>query len=178
MFSSVIKRACEVGSLQGINLSSHGPTLSHLFFAYDSCSIFLTATTANCQEIMRIIDVYCVPSGQLVNQTKSTLYCTPNMPEARVHYMCKILGVPATLNPGRYLGLPTIWGRSKKVSLSFIKAKLVDKIPIWKLFTLSMVGRENLIKSMAQAVPTFPMHCFKFPATLCKKLDVMMVNFW
>ncbi|XP_024155755.1 uncharacterized mitochondrial protein AtMg00310-like [Rosa chinensis] len=100
------------------------------------------------------------------------------MSDASVHNLCDILGVPATINPGCYLGLPTIWGRSKKDSLSFIKAKLADKIQNWKLFTLSMAGRETLIKYVAQTVPTFPMHCFKFPTTPCKELDAMMANFW
>lgn len=108
-------------------ISPHCPNLSHLFFADDSL-FFLTASTANCYEIMRIINVYCNASGQLVNHNKSTLYCTPNMSDARVHDICEILGVPATINPGRYLGLPTVWGRSKRASLSFIKAKLADKI--------------------------------------------------
>ncbi|XP_004298062.1 PREDICTED: uncharacterized mitochondrial protein AtMg00310-like [Fragaria vesca subsp. vesca] len=41
-----------------------------------------------------------------------------------------------------------------------------------------MAGRETLIKAVAQAIPTFPMHCFKFPVTLCNELDAMMANFW
>ena len=151
--------------------------LSHLFFADDSL-FFLKATQRNCSELMRIIDVFCTASGQLVNSNKSSLYCTPNMDEATVNDLCAILKVPATVNPGRYLGLPTIWGRSKKASLSFVKARLLDKIQSWKLCTLSMAGRETLIKSVAQAVPTFPMYCFKFPASLCKELDSMLANFW
>ncbi|XP_024162440.1 uncharacterized protein LOC112169614 [Rosa chinensis] len=86
--------------------------------------------------------------------------CTPNISDAKVFELCEILGVPATMNPGRYLELPTIWGRLKKASFSFIKARLTDKIQSWKLCTLSMAGRETFINSVAQAVPTFPMHCF------------------
>lgn len=123
---------------------------------------------------MRLIDVYCIASGQLVNSNKSSLYCTPNMSEEKVSNLCTILGVAGTQNPGQYLGLPTIWGRSKKTFLSFIKVRLTDKIQSWKLGTLSMVGQETLIKLVAQAVPAFPMHCFKFPITLCKELYSLM----
>jgi hypothetical protein len=177
VFSSLIKKACEEGYLQGIKLSQQGPMLSHLFFADDSL-FFLKATPENCTQIMKIIDVYCTASGQLVNSAKSSICYTPNMDIVAVNNLCAILGVPATINPGRNLGLPTIWGRSKKASLCFVKARLSDKIQNWKLCTLSMAGRETFIKSVAQVVPTFPMHCFKFPLTLCKELDAMMANFW
>lgn len=35
-----------------------------------------------------------------------------------------------------------------------------------------------LIKSIALAVPTYPMHCFKFPNTLCKEMDSLIAIFW
>lgn len=41
-----------------------------------------------------------------------------------------------------------------------------------------MAGRETLIKSVALAVPTYPMQCFKFPITLCRELDSLISNFW
>jgi hypothetical protein len=35
-----------------------------------------------------------------------------------------------------------------------------------------------LIKSVAQAVPTFSMSCFKFPPGLCEHINVMLWKFW
>ncbi|KAL6194550.1 hypothetical protein ACLB2K_035632 [Fragaria x ananassa] len=177
VFSSLIQKACEVGSLYGIKLSENGQTLSHLFFADDSI-FFLKATNENYEEIMKLIGIYCEASRQLVNLEKSNLYCTPCTSSDIVTQFCEILGVPNNVNPGRYLGLPTIWGRSKKASLSFVKARLMDKIQSWKLGTLSMAGWEILIKSVALAVPTFPMHRFKFPSTLCTEIDSVIANFW
>ncbi|KAL6225204.1 hypothetical protein ACLB2K_004055 [Fragaria x ananassa] len=139
VFSSLIQKACEVGSLYRIKLSENGQTLSHLFFANDSI-FFLKATKENCEEIMRLIGIYCEASGQLVNLEKSSLYSTPCTSSDIVTQFCEILGVPNNVNPGHYLGLPTIWGRSKKASLSFVKARLMDKIQSWKLGTLSMAG--------------------------------------
>lgn len=48
----------------------------------------------------------------------------------------------------------------------------------WKGRLLSCVGREILIKAVAQATPTYTMSCFKLPDSLCKELNSMMGNFW
>lgn len=34
-----------------------------------------------------------------------------------------------------------------------------------------MASREVLIKSVAMAIPTYPMSCFKFPSTTCKQIN-------
>ena len=52
------------------------------------------------------------------------------------------------------------------------------KILGWKGKLLSCVGREILIKAVAQATPTYTMSCFKLPDSLCKELNSMMGNFW
>ena len=43
---------------------------------------------------------------------------------------------------------------------------------------LSAGGKEVLIKSVAQAIPTYSMACFKLPRGLCKHIDGMVRNFW
>jgi hypothetical protein len=35
-----------------------------------------------------------------------------------------------------------------------------------------------LIKANAQAVPTYPMSCFKLPAPICKKMTTYISIFW
>jgi hypothetical protein len=177
VFSALIQKACTFDKLHGINLSRSGPTLSHLFFADDSL-FFIKASKEDCTELMRIIHVYCEALGQMVNLEKSSLFCSPKSPQVLIDEISSILRIPISNNPGKYLGLPTIWGRSKKASLSFVKDRLKEKIKSWKLGTLSMAGREVLIKSVALVVPAYPMHCFKFPVTLCKELDSLMAKFW
>ncbi|KAF7815115.1 reverse transcriptase [Senna tora] len=68
--------------------------------------------------------------------------------------VCGILGISSSNNPERYLGLPTLWKRSKK-ALSFVKDKMLKKIQSWKQSTLSHAGKEVMVKSVAVVVPDF-----------------------
>ncbi len=43
---------------------------------------------------------------------------------------------------------------------------------------MSQAGQEVLIKVMIQAIPTYAMSCFKFPAGLCADLSAMATRFW
>uniref|UniRef100_A0A2N9IE72 Reverse transcriptase zinc-binding domain-containing protein n=1 Tax=Fagus sylvatica TaxID=28930 RepID=A0A2N9IE72_FAGSY len=48
----------------------------------------------------------------------------------------------------------------------------------WKEKLLSQAGREVLIKAVIQAIPTYAMSCFKFPAGLCAEISSMATRFW
>ena len=78
----------------------------------------------------------------------------------------------------KYLGLPTIIGKSKTQVFVELKDRVAKKLVGWKGKLLSIGGREILIKAIAQAVPTYTMSCFQLPKTLCKDLENMMSNFW
>lgn len=56
--------------------------------------------------------------------------------------ICALLGFEEVHNPGTYLGLPTIWGRSKKEALVYIKERIGRKIEGWKERCLSQSGKE------------------------------------
>jgi hypothetical protein len=43
---------------------------------------------------------------------------------------------------------------------------------------LSCAGREVLLKANAQAVPTYPMSCFKLPTPVCKKMKKFISKYW
>jgi hypothetical protein len=43
---------------------------------------------------------------------------------------------------------------------------------------LSKAGKEVLIKSVLQSVPTYPMGCFKFSKSQCAELSSISSQFW
>lgn len=55
----------------------------------------------------------------------------------------------------RYLGLPTVIGRSKYKTFNWIKEKVWLKVSNWKHRFLSQAGREVLIKAILQAIPVY-----------------------
>ncbi|KAI5349016.1 hypothetical protein L3X38_001903 [Prunus dulcis] len=177
VLSLLIKNACETDLLQGIKLNSGGPTLSHLLFADDTL-IFLKATTQNCHNIYCLLQAFCAASGQQVSLTKSNVVFSSNTPSYVRASMCAILGMPDVTDAGKYLGLPTSWGRAKKEALVYVKDRILRKVHGWNQHCLSQAGREILIKSMALAVPAYPMNIFKFPTTLCKEIDSVLAGFW
>ncbi|XP_062018094.1 uncharacterized mitochondrial protein AtMg00310-like [Rosa rugosa] len=88
------------------------------------------------------------------------------------------MGIRSVHNPGSYLGLPTIWGRSKVYALAYVKDNIAKKILGWNNSHLSQAGKEIMIKSVAMAVPAYTMSVFKFPTTLCNKINYALADFW
>ena len=78
----------------------------------------------------------------------------------------------------KYLGLPSLVGRNKKNTFNSIKDKLRKKLAGWKEKLLSKVGKEVLVKAVAQAILMYIISVFKFPDSLCEDLTSMIRNFW
>lgn len=68
-------------------------------------------------------------------------------------------------------------GRNKRNTFNDIKEKIGKKLVGWKEKMLSKVGKEVLIKVVAQAILTYTMSCFKIPDSLCEELTSMIRNF-
>ena len=88
------------------------------------------------------------------------------------------LGVPEIKEYEKYLGLPTVVGKNKKASLNYIKERVWAKLQGWKEKLLSQAGREVLLKTVVQAIPTFAMSYFKLLVGLCKEIEMQIRKFW
>ncbi|XP_074309562.1 uncharacterized protein LOC141644043 [Silene latifolia] len=92
--------------------------------------------------------------------------------------MAECLGVVGVEEQARYLGLPTVIGRSKKVITDIIRDKLCKKLQGWRGKILSRAGKEILIKAVANSLPTYVMSVFKIPANFCDELRSIVSKFW
>nr|GEX04997.1 Myc-type, basic helix-loop-helix (bHLH) domain-containing protein [Tanacetum cinerariifolium] len=78
----------------------------------------------------------------------------------------------------RYLGTPSIHGRNKSELFSFILERVFNKMQGWKQKLLSDAGREILIKSVIQAIPSYAMQCFLLPTGFLNKLLTYVKRFF
>ena len=151
--------------------------MSHLFFVDDNV-LFCRAKESECQVILDLLSVYERGSGQKINKDKTNIFFSSNTyhdVQVRIQHL---LGVPAIRQYERYLGLPAFVGRAKRQGFAYIKERIWKKIQGWKEKLLSQAGREVLIKSVIQAIPTYSMSCFKLSKGLIQEIEVMICKFW
>ena len=89
-----------------------------------------------------------------------------------------VLNVHVETLSEKYLGLPSDVGRNKNGKLQYIKEKIWKKVQGWLEKILSSAGKYVLIKSVAQAIPTFSMSCFRLPRGLCLHINSILQKFW
>ena len=127
---------------------------------------------------MDILDLYALASRQCINFEKSSIYFSSNTEVRHREWIKNILGVKEVARFESYLGLPTLIGRSKYQTFSFLKDRVWKKLQGWKSKLLLRARKEVLIKAVAQSIPTYTMGVFQLPLKLCNELNVMCARFW
>lgn len=127
------------------------PTVSHLLFADDSF-LFFQASTEESTNIKRLLRKYEECSGQSVNLQKSGIYFSTNVRRDKQLELSAILGVHNEITNTKYLGLPSLVGKSKKRVFSYLKDKASKRIQAWKAKPISQAGKTVLIRNVAQAI--------------------------
>lgn len=176
-FSGMSRKATERRLLHGVRASRNGPEISHLFFADDSL-LFTRANRQECSVIVDILNKYEAASGQKINLDKSEVSFSRGVSNSLREELSSFLGMHAVDDHVKYLGLPTIIGRSKKAVFSVVKDRIWKKVQGWKEKLLSRAGKEVLLKSVVQAIPSYVMGVYKFPVTLIQEIHSMMARFW
>lgn len=128
--------------------------------------------------MQEILEKYERSSGQRLSTAKTSLFFSKNTKvEVRAHIKA-VAGVNSTQSYEKYLGLPSLIGRSRVRSFKNIQGRIWDRINGWKEKLLTHAGKEVLLKSVIQAIPTYTMSVFNLPKTLCKWINSMMLRFW
>ena len=123
-----------------------------------------------------VLDTYEKESGQKINRDKMSLFFSKNTRTRIQNGVKDMFGAQIVQQHEKYLGLPPV-GREKKKAFNRIKDQVSRKIVGWKGKLLSYVGREILIKAVAQATPTYTMNYFKLPDSLCSKINPLVGGF-
>jgi hypothetical protein len=176
-FSALLRRAQSERQINGVGFGPLGPTVTHLLFADDSV-VFLEATRESMDALKHVLQAYEVSSGQRVNRDKSSIFFGKGCRVERKEELKAAIGIGCEALSEKYLGLPTVVGRSKEGAFKHLPEQSWSKVHGWKGQGLSMEGKEILIKSVLQDVPTYPMGCFILSQKTCSKLTSIATGFW
>ena len=146
--------------MHGVSLCKRAPRITHLLFADDSL-LFCQANQEEVQCITDTFQLYAASSGQCINFEKSSIYFSSNTEVAQREGIKAASRVKEVERFESYVGLPTLIGQAKYQTFSFLKDRVWKKIQGWKGKLLSKVGKEVLIKVVAQSIPTYMMGVFQ-----------------
>ncbi|XP_058723913.1 uncharacterized protein LOC131595539 [Vicia villosa] len=71
--------------------------------------------------LMEILKIYAATTGQEINLSKLEVFFSRNISGPDQDDLANVMGVRRVLGTGKYLGVPSMIGRSKKAVFSFIK---------------------------------------------------------
>ncbi|XP_024156414.1 uncharacterized protein LOC112164456 [Rosa chinensis] len=125
-----------------------------------------------------VFETYGRASGQLINFSKSSVVFSKNVPVEVQEEVSDFLGVEVVASHDKYLGLPTYVGCKKTLTFHYIKDRLAKKLTGWQGKLLSGVGKDILIRVVAQALPTYAMSVFQLTQSFCEDLEQMCARFW
>ena len=116
--------------------------------------------------------------GQQINMEKSSIHFAKGCGQSLREEIKDILEVQTETLKEKYLGMPSDVGSSINGAFKYLKDRVWDRVQGWMDQCLSASGKEVLIKSIAQAIPTFSMSCLKLPRGLCQHIDGLLRKFW
>jgi hypothetical protein len=106
-----------------------------------------------------LLGTYEVALGQQLNREKTTLFFSLNTSPQDRAILVQGTGVSSTSHYEKYLGLPALIGRSRVSTFNGIKGRIWNRINGWNEKFISHAGKEILLKSVIQAIPTYTIEC-------------------
>ena len=157
-------------------LQWRGQDLTPLFV--DDSLLFYEATTRECNNLLDILALYEGASRQAINRQKTTLFFSPNTNQVVRLTIQNMLGAQIMTNCERYLGLPMVGGKSKVSTFREIQEQVTKRVMGWKEKHIWKARRGVLIKTVAQAIPTYSMSMFKLPKKICDDINSALAKYW
>ena len=175
--NSLILKAANEGSIDGFALSRKGPKLTH-FSLQIKAFCFAGLAGVNAKKFWKFWLPMKACRGKKINRGKTSIFFSKSTTKLMRAEIKDTLGVSELRHYEKYLGLPSPIGRHKKASFDYIKERVWTKLQGWEEKLLSQVGREVLIKTVVQVIPTYTMGCFKLLIGLCNEIEKLIRRFW
>lgn len=126
---------------------------------------------------MAILKCFESVSSLKINLQKSRLFGV-SVDSQVVNSIVQTLGCsPATL-PFTYLGMPIGLRMGRTEHWDSVVMKIKDRLFSWKLNSLSIGGRQTLIKSFLGSLPLYFLSVFRAPIAVVKKMESLRNNFF
>ncbi|KAF9606899.1 hypothetical protein IFM89_029498 [Coptis chinensis] len=117
------------------------PPVSRLLFADDSF-VFFRANLLEAGHVKDLLDLYCAFPRQSINNQKSSLIFSHNLPRRTKKLISDVLNIPVSSRESKYLGIPTNPSKPSKLSFNHIIDIVSSKIEGWHSECLSQAGHD------------------------------------
>jgi hypothetical protein len=170
-----IKRAIQEGSLKGLPLHNVTPTPSHSQFVDDTL-LMNSPTAKEAQKINSILSDFTEASGMTLNPDKSKLFFF-NTPITVQLHISRILGIPRSSLPSKYLGIPLTGAPAKSISWDSLLLSISNRLASWTFRPLNLAARLVLLKSVLQTLPTYLFTALAAPKQIIRAIRTTQRNF-
>jgi hypothetical protein len=175
VLSRSISKLVSDGKLDLIKGTRNHLVPSHTFYA-DDLMIFCKGKLSGLNALKSLFDSYAVESGQIINNSKSTIYSGSITP-GRLNLIVQLLNFKIGTVPFNYLGVPIFKGKPKTCHLQPIADKIKMKLSAWKASLLTMAGRVQLVKAVIQSMMIYSITLYSWPISLIKEVERNIRNF-
>lgn len=110
-------------------------------------------------------------SGQSIKFQKSGALYSSYVRRDKQLEISEILDVHNEITSTKYLGLPSLVGRSKKRVFGYLKEEAGKRIQKWQANPMSQAGKTVLIRNVAHPIPSYSMSYFLIPKLLSQELE-------
>jgi hypothetical protein len=121
--STLLQNEVNNHGIEPVKICRRAPGISHLLFADDSLLFFKAQANQACQ-IKKVLDLYALSTGQLINPDKCSIIFGESCPLASRVEVKTMLQVTQKTFETKYLGLPAPEGRMSSGKLQSLQAKL------------------------------------------------------
>ena len=161
----------------GVKLTRITPPISKLCYANDII-LFCEASMVELSSLKECLRKYCQWSGKIISVEKSRVFPSKGVSPHFLNQIRAHWGLSKRLPSAKYLGIPLFLTPHRKKDFNDVKELIKNKLSSWKSKNLSWAGCATLIKSVAQAIPSYSMSVLQFPKGLCEQLDAIVRHFW